>query len=92
MKSVHPHEHLYQCTKCNKAYNTHNDRDMHFRAVHHEKILKCKLCPYSVEKEYKMVKHAMIHSSRKYKYDRCNVALNSREALREHTKHHLDDA
>ncbi len=39
-----------------------------------------------------MIKHATVHQSRTFECDRCDVALNSKEALREHTKQHLDDA
>ena len=61
MKTSHPHVHPYCCTHCDRVYNTHNDWDTHVRAVHWEKALKCKLCPYTAEKEYKMVKHATVH-------------------------------
>ena len=91
MKASHLYECLYHYTHCDKAYNTHNDQDTHVQAVHQEKSLKCKLCPYTAEKEYKMVKHATVHQGRKFECDRYDVALNSKEALREHTKHYLDD-
>ncbi len=86
MKASHPHEHPYCCTHCDKAYNTHNDQDTHVEAVHHTKALKYKLCPYTTEKEYKMIKHTTVHQSRKFECERCDVALNSKEALREHMK------
>ncbi len=92
MKQRHAQERPYRCPECSRAYNTHNDRDTHYHAVHRIKSLQCKFCKYTTANEYKMAKHAMIHSSSKLSYDRCNMELNLHEALQEHTKRHLDDA
>ncbi len=92
MKSRHLNDWPYWCGSCDKAFNTHNDRDTHDHSVHQEKQLKCKLCPYKASNEYKIAKHTVMHSSWKFKCSCCDVQVNSQEALQEHTKRHLDDS
>ena len=70
MKQMHAQERLYRCPECSKAYNTHNDRDTHYCVVHRTKSVQCKLCDYTMANEYKMAKHAMIHSLSKLSCDR----------------------
>ena len=81
MKGMHLTNRPYRCDQCMRAYNTHNNRDTHVCTMHHLKPIRCKLCSYVADKEYKMIKHATIHSSQKFEYNHCDVALNSREAL-----------
>ncbi len=92
MKTLHPEDRPYCCSECRKAFNTHNDLNMHVLSVHKEKAFKCKLCLYIAVNKYKIAKHSTVHLSEKYGCTCCDVELNSCEALREHTKWHIDDS